>query len=491
MSRGMRLSHLADGLFAVPHGPDPDITGLTADSRRIRPGDAFVAVPGLSAHGLRYLNTEQAEAAAVVLYEPPVPQDCAVPVRAVPVAGLSGLLGSLAERYYGAPSRSMHMVGVTGTNGKTSTVQLLAQSFTRLGECAGTIGTLGIGLHGRLQAGERTTPDVIAVHRALADMHAGGAQAVAMEVSSHALAQGRVDAVAFDGAVFSNLTQDHLDYHGSMQDYFEAKARLFAWPGLDYAVVNIDDAYGRALVARAMSARRVITTSSQAREATLQASAILLGLDGLHCRLTHGGESAALHSPLLGRFNVDNLLAVAGVLLARGHALDEIVRILHGLRPIDGRMGRLGGTDGRPLVVVDYAHTPDALQQVLETLRAHSTARLLCVFGCGGDRDRGKRPLMAAAAEQWADLVWVTDDNPRSEPGDAIVAGILAGFRHPEAVRVQRDRRLAIAEAIASASPQDIVLIAGKGHETYQETDGVRAPFDDFAVASGLLQEAA
>ena len=487
----MRLSRLADGLFAVPHGLDPDIRGLTADSRRIRPGDAFVAVPGLTSHGLRYLKPEQAGQAAVVLYEAPVPEDCAVPAQAVPVAGLSRLLGRLADRYYGSPSQAMHMVGVTGTNGKTSTVQLLAQAFTRLGECAGTIGTLGIGLHGRLQAGERTTPDVVEVHHALADMRADGAQAVAMEVSSHALVQGRVDAVAFDGAVFSNLTQDHLDYHGSMQDYFEAKARLFAWPGLEYAVVNIDDAYGRALVARAMSARRVITISSQAREATLQASAIRLGLDGLHCRLQHGGESVALHSPLLGRFNVDNLLAVAGVLLARGHALPEIASILPGLQPIGGRMGRLGGTDGKPLVVVDYAHTPDALLQVLETLRAHSTARLLCVFGCGGDRDRSKRPLMAAAAEQWADLVWVTDDNPRTESGDAIVAGILAGFQQPQAVRVQRNRRLAIAEAVAAASPQDIVLIAGKGHETYQEIDGVRTPFDDFAVAAGLLQEAA
>jgi UDP-N-acetylmuramoyl-L-alanyl-D-glutamate--2,6-diaminopimelate ligase len=370
-------------------------------------------------------------------------------------------------------------------------VQLIAQAYGLLGKSAGTIGTLGVGIYGQLQAGERTTPDVIAVHRALADMHAAGAQAVAMEVSSHALDQGRVAEVAFDTAVFSNLTLDHLDYHGSMQDYFSAKAKLFAWPGLRHAVINIDDAYGRQLFETRPAGLSAISTSSAGNAATLCAADIRLGLDGMHFSMAYAGGRAAVASPLLGRFNVDNLLAVAGVLLADGIALGQVADVLGRLTPVGGRMSRLGGTGGVPLVVVDYAHTPDALEQVLKTLRSHSQAKLICVFGCGGDRDRSKRPLMAACAERLADAVWVTDDNPRTESGDSIVAEISAGFARLERVHVQRDRRLAIKEALAAAEASDIVLIAGKGHETYQEVNGVKAPFDDRAVAAGFLAVAA
>ena len=258
----MRLGALADGLFAVPAAADRDIRGLCADSRRINDGDAFLAVPGLSAHGLAYLNAGQAAKAAVVLFEPPAPDGCELPPNALAVPGLKRLQATLADRFYGAPSKAMTVVGVTGTNGKTSTVQLIAQAFTLLGRVAGTIGTLGTGLYGRLQAGERTTPDVIAVHRALGAMRDDGATLVAMEVSSHALDQGRVAEVAFGTAVFSNLTQDHLDYHGTMAAYFEAKAKLFAWPGLRHAVINIDDAYGRELTGRLPSGLVVIRTSS-------------------------------------------------------------------------------------------------------------------------------------------------------------------------------------------------------------------------------------
>ena len=491
MSRQMTLHELADGLFDVSGQDDRVLTGMTADSRALQPGDAFIAVQGLTTHGLSYLRAEQAAKAAVVLYETPVPGSAFIPDNAVPVPALKTLQAQIASRFFGAPSQAMTMVGVTGTNGKTSTVQLIAQAFTLQGRTAGTIGTLGTGLYGRLQSGERTTPDVIAVHRALATMRDDGAQAVAMEVSSHALDQGRVDAVAFDTAVFSNLTLDHLDYHGSMQAYFEAKAKLFAWPGLRHAVINIDDAHGRQLAENLPHGLQCLRTSSQGREADLRAEALVLGLDGMHFMLVHGAERATVASPLLGRFNADNLLAVAGVLLADGMGLGDVAALLGRLSPVDGRMSRLGGLHGKPLVVVDYAHTPDALEQALKTLRAHSQARLICVFGCGGDRDRSKRPLMAASAEQWADAVWVTDDNPRSESGDAIVAEIRAGFDKAEAVRIQRDRRAAIAEAIAAAGPQDIVLIAGKGHETYQEVDGVKAPFDDRAIAAEFLQEAA
>jgi UDP-N-acetylmuramoyl-L-alanyl-D-glutamate--2,6-diaminopimelate ligase len=281
-----------------------------------------------------------------------------------------------------------------------------------------------------------------------------------------------------------------------MQDYFDAKAKLFAWPSLRHAVINIDDDYGRQLVDRLPASLQLISTSSSGRKAGLNAEAIRLGLDGMHFSMAFAGEQVAVASPLLGRFNVDNLLAVAGVLHALGDTPSEIARTLSRLLPIHGRMNRLGGdTDAsgqrRPLVVIDYAHTPDALEQALASLRDHVQGRLVCVFGCGGDRDAGKRPQMAEIAERLADVVIVTDDNPRTEDGDRIVADILAGFARPDAATVQRDRGLAIAHAIALAGADDIVLVAGKGHEPYQDIQGVKHPFDDTAVARKALEERA
>jgi UDP-N-acetylmuramoyl-L-alanyl-D-glutamate--2,6-diaminopimelate ligase len=276
-----------------------------------------------------------------------------------------------------------------------------------------------------------------------------------------------------------------------MQNYFNAKAKLFDWPGLRHAIINIDDDHGQMLIGKLPDGLRLISTSSCGRSADLTALAIRLGLDGMHFSMAYGGEVAAVDASLLGRFNIDNLLAVAGVLLADGFALAHVADVLGRLTPVGGRMSRLGGVAGVPLVVVDYAHTPDALEQVLNTLRSHSQGKLICVFGCGGDRDRSKRPLMAACAERLADLVWITDDNPRSESGDAIVAEIAAGLKQPAKAYIQRDRRLAIKEALAAACQADIVLIAGKGHETYQEVGGVKTPFDDRAVAAGFLKVAA
>jgi UDP-N-acetylmuramoyl-L-alanyl-D-glutamate--2,6-diaminopimelate ligase len=309
-----------------------------------------------------------------------------------------------------------------------------------------------------------------------------------MEVSSHALDQGRVDGVHFDVAVFTNLSRDHLDYHGDMAAYGAAKAKLFAWPGLDAAVINLDDPFGRALAGTLPGGVRAIGVSTRhADGARVRAEDVTLDQDGIAFDLVVDDARHAVRSPLLGRFNVDNLLGVAGVLLAEGTPPARIADVLATLQPIRGRMNRLGG-DGRPLVVVDYAHTPDALEQALATLRAHAPARVLCVFGCGGERDTGKRPDMAAIAERGADVVIVTDDNPRHEDGDAIVADILAGFGEPVAVQVSRDRRAAITRAIGEARADDIVLVAGKGHEPYQEIAGVRHPFDDTAVAREALE---
>src|SRR5690606_16463534 len=411
------------------------------------------------------------------------------PAGAIAVPGLRARMGAMADQFHGRPSAAMSTVAVTGTNGKTSTVQLLAQAWELLGRRAATIGTLGAGLHGQVEPTGFTTPLVLQVHELLAGLRDAGAEAVAMETSSHALDQGRVDAVHFEVGVFTNLTRDHLDYHGDMATYGAAKERLFAFPGMAAAVVNVDDAFGRALAARLPAGLRRIGTSARGDAgAEVAATGIAFDAAGIAFSLRLGDAVQRVRSPLLGRFNVDNLLAVAGVLHAQGVAPDAIAGVLGRLQPIPGRMNRLGGTDGLPLVVVDYAHTPDALVQALAGVRAHAAGRITCVFGCGGERDRGKRPQMAAAAEEGADIVVVTDDNPRGEDGDAIVADIMAGFGDASAVLVERDRAAAITRAIGAAGPRDIVLVARKGDEPYQEIRGVRHPFDDSDVARRALE---
>lgn len=495
-ARRMRLDRLLPDVAGIPQ--DLSIGGLVQDSRDLRPGDAFVAIAGFGAHGLGFVADARRAGAAAVLFEPPVPEgfdvgaDHGLPLIAVP--GLRARLGTMADLFHARPSQAMTVVGVTGTNGKTSTVQLLAQAWTLAGRRAGTIGTLGAGLYGETVPTGFTTPLVLRTHALLSGLRDAGAEAVAMEVSSHALDQGRVAGVHFEIAAFTNLTRDHLDYHGTMDAYGEAKAQLFAWPALGAAVINLDDAFGAALHAQvtAEGRSRALGVSSRGADgARVLAEDIVLDTKGIGFSLRIGAEAHAVRSPLLGRFYVDNLLVVAGVLHAQGRAGGEIAALLSRLQPVLGRMNRLGGDAGRPLAVIDYAHTPDALEQALRALRAHVGGRLICVFGCGGERDRGKRPQMAAIAEAHADAVIVTDDNPRREDGDAIVADILAGFARPGAVRVLRDRRAAIAEALAAAGAGDIVLIAGKGHEPYQEIDGVQHPFDDTAVALSLLEAAA
>ncbi len=487
MSRHMRLAELLPDVAVIP--AEIEITGLVQDSRVIKPGDAFVAIAGFGEHGLKYAATAKKAGAAAILFEAPAPVETPSPLDAIAVPGLRARLGAMADRFHGEPSRTMTTVGVTGTNGKTSTVQLLAQAWTLRGRRAGTIGTLGAGLYGDAVPTGFTTPLVLQLHALLAQLRDAGADAVAMEVSSHALDQGRVDGVHFKVGMFTNLTRDHLDYHGTMEAYGAAKAKLFAWPGLEAAVLNLDDAFGLELHAGIRAPIRAVGVSSRdAEAATLRADDIVLDLAGLSFSLRIDGEVHVVRSPLLGRFNVDNLLAVAGALHALGETPADIAAVLSVLQPVHGRMNRLGGNGRLPLVVIDYAHTPDALEQALTSLRAHAAGRLVCVFGCGGDRDSGKRPQMAAIAEARADAVIVTDDNPRTENGDAIVADIVAGFAKPDVIVIRRDRAAAIAHAIAAADANDIVLIAGKGHEPYQEIDGVQYPFDDTATARAALE---
>jgi UDP-N-acetylmuramoyl-L-alanyl-D-glutamate--2,6-diaminopimelate ligase len=487
--RAMRLDELLRGIAEVPRGGDIVVSGLTQDSRAVRAGDAFVALQGAKAHGIRFAPMALERGAVAVLAEKAGDgrRETGGETSVVWIDHLRTHLGEIAARFFGRPSETMALVGVTGTNGKTSTVQLLAQAFTTLGHRAATIGTLGAGLHGAVEAGERTTPDVISVQALLAQFRDAGATHVAMEVSSHALDQHRVDAVAFDVAVFTNLTRDHLDYHGTMEAYGAAKARLFAWPGLSAAVINADDAFGRELAAKLPSSVQKLRYAVANDDAELRASEVRTHAEGLDFQLRTPWGSGSVRSRLLGRFNVANLLAVAGALGVLDVPFEQIRGVLETLEPVTGRMNRLGG-GACPLVVVEYAHTPDALQQALTTLRAHCEGKLICVFGAGGDRDAGKRPQMGAIAESHADVCIVTDDNPRGEDGDAIVAGILSGIAQPQRVRVMRDRARAIELALQEARAGDVVLIAGKGHESYQESGGVKRPFDDFAVARSALE---
>ena len=487
MTRSMLLSELLPELEGL--SADLAVTGLVMDSREVRPGDAFVAIAGFGAHGLNFVDAAREAGATAILFEPPAPESLPAPADAIPVTGLRSRMGTMADRFHGHPSAAMTTVGVTGTNGKTSTVQLLAQAWTLRGQKAGTVGTLGAGLWPKIVPTGFTTPLVLRMHALLAELRDEGAQAVAMEVSSHALDQGRVDGVHFDVGVFTNLTRDHLAYHGDMASYGAAKARLFDWPGLRAAAVNLDDAFGRELFDAVGGKVRAVGFSSRgAAGASVRADDVQLDGSGIRFMLDAGGQAHPVRSPLLGRFNVDNLLGVAATLFALGMAPALVAETLSQLAPVDGRMNRLGGEGGLPLVVIDYAHTPDALEQALASLRAHTAGALTCVFGCGGERDRGKRPQMAAIAERLADRVIVTDDNPRNEDGDVIVADIVEGFADTTRVLVQRDRAAAIAQALANAGADDVVLVAGKGHEPYQEIAGIRHAFDDTAVARELLR---
>lgn len=469
---------------------------LKLDSRDIEPGDVFVACPGLSSDGRLYIEKALALGASAVLFEAPASeavQAVADHAPMLPVTGLRSLLGELADTWYGRPSAALAVVAVTGTNGKTSSVQWIAHALSRNDKPCGTIGTLGAVLpDGRTLGGDLTTPDVLTVHRTLAAMRDAGAKAVAMEASSIGIEQGRMDGVRVALAAFTNLTRDHLDYHGTMERYEAAKARLFRWPGLTAAVINADDEAGRRLIADlpagmamgySLSEDPEIPAGMRARELQATAQGQIFTLVSPH------GE-AQIVTRLLGAHNVSNLLLVAGVLYQLGLPFAQIARELAATDPVDGRLQTVEpvaqstqADAGRgPLVVVDYAHTPDALSRALSALRAVATARagrLVCLFGCGGERDPGKRPVMGRIAADLADHVVVSSDNPRTESPEAIVEQILTGI--PETVRadVQVDRARAIMQTIWAAAPDDVVLLAGKGHETYQDIGGEKLPFDD------------
>ena len=463
---------------------------ITADSRHVRVGDAFAAYRGNTTDGRSFIDDAIARGAALVLWEALAFRwNSAWQVANVAVDDLKAKLGAIADRIYGGPSHALWMVGVTGTNGKTSCTHWIAQCLGACGRPTGIVGTLGSGLPGALRTSTNTTPDAAVVHETLAELKAAGAQAVAMEVSSHGLDQGRVNAVEFDVALFTNLTRDHLDYHGTMAAYGAAKARLFRWPTLDACVINADDAFGKSLADSAKArGQRVLTYGLASADIVATRFAATQAGIALSIATPWGQGDVAL--PLAGAFNASNALGVLGVLLASGVGLSDALTALSQVTVPPGRMQRLGG-GGEPLVVIDYAHTPDALEQALLALRPalSNTGELVCVFGCGGDRDSGKRPEMGRIAAEIADRVVVTSDNPRNEDPAAIAEAIVRGMRDAGGQRwtLELDRATAIRAAVASARGGDVVLVAGKGHEDYQEKNGVRTAFSDAATAAAAL----
>ncbi|MEN2432589.1 UDP-N-acetylmuramoyl-L-alanyl-D-glutamate--2,6-diaminopimelate ligase [Comamonas sp. F1-6] len=467
---------------------------LQTDSRKVKAGDAFVAWPGAATDGRAYVGKALEQGAAAVLVEADGLQ--AFDLSGDSIAALKGLkaaTGLIADQWFAHPSGELDVLAVTGTNGKTTTAWWLAHALskvtlnTRTG-CA-LVGTLGVGVPPALESTGMTTPDPVLLQRAFRSYADQGLAACAIEASSIGIVEHRLDGSKIRVALFTNFTQDHLDYHGSMDAYWQAKAQLFDWPGLPAAVVNIDDAHGARLWARLQGRAMDVWSVSIQGSARLQAKDIGLGDEGLSFTVLEAGHSLRMNTRLVGQYNVSNLLGVLATLRCLGLTLEQAVQACADLEPVPGRMQQIV-KPGQPLVAVDYAHTPDALEKALRALQPAARQRqgkLWCVFGCGGDRDNSKRPLMGQAAQAHADGVFVTSDNPRSEVPESIIDQILAGMQVGEALHVQADRAAAIAQAIARADARDVVLIAGKGHEDYQETKGVRHPFSDMAEAQKAL----
>ena len=469
------------------------ITGLAMDSRKVEPGYLFFAHKGATVHGADYAAQALANGAIAIVYDVSEGERInalSLGIPCLPVVDLSAKIGACASRFYRQPSQHQTVIGITGTNGKTSCSHFLAQVLARCTGSCGLIGTLGYGLYGQTVQGEYTTPDAVRLQAELAAMYADGAHHVVMEVSSHALSQDRVSGVAFDVAILTNLSQDHLDYHGDMDGYAAAKQRLFEMQGLRYAVLNQDDDFGRRLVNQIAAPVKVLSYGTD-HPADVRGVVQRFDAHGFTLAVMTPWGNGELNSRLLGRFNVSNVLAVLATLLILDIPLEQALAQISQISPVRGRMEHFGGGADKPLVVVDYAHTPDALEQVLLTLRAHCRRELWCVFGCGGDRDASKRAMMGAIAERNADHVILTDDNPRHESGAAIIKNILDGVGTPERVLVKPDRAEAISYAVSSASNSDVVLVAGKGHEEYQLVGDLILPFSDRRYVAELLGEAA
>ena len=474
------------------------ITHLISDSRNVKPGDTFVAYPGGQTDGRQYIAQAIANGANAVIWEAKkFVWDESWQVPHLPIEDLRSKSGEIANYVYGQPSQKLWMVGVTGTNGKTTCSHWIARTFNDLGRKSALLGTMGNGLPGALRPTVNTTPEAINVHGLLAEYAEQGVETVAMEVSSHALTQGRVNAVHYDIAMLTNLTRDHLDYHGDMHSYASAKRKLFEWEHLKYAVLNLDDVFGAELAELLRDDEVEVIGYGLSDDALRLAErlgirmvfgeGLRINAQGMSMNIRSSWGGSGLQSRLIGRFNAENLLGVLAVLLVSGIELADAVRELEQQKAVAGRMQTLGGKD-KPTVVVDYAHTPDALEKVLQTLNEVTQSvggKVICVFGCGGDRDRGKRPMMGAVVSKLANECIITSDNPRTESPKAIIDAILFGVEGE--YQVIEDRAHAITRAVKMARVVDTVLIAGKGHEDYQEINGVKQPFSDSEVVRRAL----
>ncbi|NOY73451.1 MAG: UDP-N-acetylmuramoyl-L-alanyl-D-glutamate--2,6-diaminopimelate ligase [Gammaproteobacteria bacterium] len=487
---GMTLGALlAEGIADFPlSAKEIFINGLALNSEKIRPGNLFFACHGLQCSGHNYIQQAIKQGAVAVLYEEPY--DLLEPIDDIPLISVTHLrdkLGLIADRFYDYPSQSLNVVGVTGTNGKSSCSYFIAQTLSkgRSVPC-GLMGTLGHGLYGNLSSSTHTTPDAVSVHKVLHQISNKGANDVVMEVSSHGLQQGRVNNVHFKTAVFTNLTRDHLDYHGSMAAYLAAKLKLFKNVHLESAVINMADRSAKIFLdclnkqVSVIGYRLYKTDTEKFVDSGIRminAVFVESSLLGMTAKISSPWGQGVLRSNLLGHFNIENLLATLGVLLLNGVSFDDALARLSTVRALTGRMESFQSPAGKGRVVVDYAHTPDALAKVLQTLRSHTAGNLWCVFGCGGDRDKGKRPQMGEIAATFCDHLLITDDNPRNENPEKIIREITACL--PGEYTIIHDRALAIKFAIEQAEIDDVVLIAGKGHETYQEKNGKYTYFSD------------
>ncbi len=496
----MKLSNLLKALSIQADDSrfsNTQIQGLTSDSRKVRPGDLFIAYAGTQTDSRQYITSVIAQGAQAILYEDTPDfsfNTSTVSIPIIPVKNLSRHLGNIASMFYEHPSNFMQMVGITGTNGKTTCTQLIAQTLHSAGICCGVVGTLGYGFPPEpLTANTHTTPDPITLQHQLATLQKK-TSITAMEVSSHALQQQRVQGIAFDIAVFTNLSRDHLDYHETMENYWTVKQRLFKDYPIKHAIINLDDPYGVKLINAIGYKTPIIGYTLQADRSHSENFPLIIAE---HIRLSPKGIQAKINSPwgegilkssLLGRFNLSNLLAALGAisLLNLNLTFEDLLFHLSKAKAITGRMQTLGGKK-QPLIVVDYAHTPDALQESLMALREHTQGKLWCVFGCGGDRDSGKRPLMGKIAEHYSDQLIITDDNPRHENPASIVEQIISGLSCPWAAEIEHDRKVAIAHAVDCATAGDIILIAGKGHESYQHVFDKKIAFNDVEQAQLAL----
>jgi len=483
---------LADLLQGIADAPDISIDGISSDSRRLKRGDLFLACAGINSHGIDYIEQAAAAGVAAIAWDSATASlpDCNLNVPLLAIPELAQHLGEIANRFNGHPSESVQVIGVTGTNGKTTVGWMIAQCFEMLGQVCGYVGTLGAGV-GEIDGGQcMTTPSTVELHGCLADFRSAGATYAAIEVSSHALDQNRIAGVRFDTVLFTNLSRDHLDYHGDMRSYGEAKARLFLECNAKHRIINLDSEFGAQLADRC--GQDVVTVSTHFDRVAngrpyVFVRSVVAKEDGSQIKVSSSWGDCEFELPLPGDFNVANAIIVLALLLLHGVPLDQACDVLAAVDAPPGRMQKVEAADGSPSVYVDYAHTPEAMEVALRALRVHCKGELWCVFGCGGDRDSGKRPQMGKVAERLATRLVLTNDNSRSEAPAEIIAGIIKGLSRAERATIIEDRAAAIAWTIGEAAPEDVILIAGKGHENYQLIDGTKIDFSDYGAALANL----